>query len=114
MEKVGIKLTNSVAFKAGYGDPYRTIAKKMGDYGAIEEKSRQYALRNEVIHTAITELKTQVTSLAATIKNVANTDEKAIKTKIEDLNKQIQKKEEEFQYNRDMITNLYYSYHERL
>src|SRR5574344_341365 len=113
MERFGNRITNNIAFKAGYGDPYRTIAKKMNDYVAIEDESKQYATKNEMILTAINEMKAQVISLGTLIKNVSGVDVKAMKAKIAELNQKIQKKEEEFQYNRDMITNLYYSYYER-
>ena len=108
---------NQVNF-AGYNydwvGPYRTIAKKFDDFGAIDKKMQELNATNSTLKKNIETLRQKITSIVQSVQNVKGVDQEAAKAEIAVLNSQISKMEEEINTNKNLYTTLWYSYHERV
>lgn len=98
-----------ITFKAGYGDPYRTIAQKYRDYGKIDK----YNNRISLLENAINELETQRSSLIALYNNVSGIEKEEIQEKIQKLTLEIELMKKDLEVNRNIVRSLWYGYHER-
>lgn len=103
-----------VSFKGGYGDPYRTIAKKYTDYGAIESTRNTISKAVEELQSQIGDLEQRKQSLIHLINNNINANVDDIKKVIENIENNVILKQNEIQEKRSALINLYYGYHERL
>lgn len=102
-----------VSFR-GYGDPYRTIAKKYADYGAIENTRNTIGKAIEELQSNISELQQRKQSLIHLINNNINANIDDVKIMIENIENNVILKQNEIEQKRAALTKLWYGYHERL
>lgn len=104
---------NKVSF--GYNPAtYRTIEKKYADLGTIDKKIQEYTKKNEIIQQTIDKLKNKLTGMVQSFQNVKGQDSKAVKAEIKAINEEIAKLEDEMTMNKNLMSSLWYGYHERL
>ena len=108
-----------ISFKAGYGDPTRTIWKKYQDFASINAVNTLIGKEIEELQAMINDLILKRDSLIQRFTSnpkpkkelEVNTD---IQSQVEELNDRIKGLKQRIKKKEDSITDLYYSYHERL
>ena len=105
---------NKVSFGSYNPNTYRTMQKRAADLGKIDEKIQEYSKKNAAIQQTIESLKEQLTSKIQSFQNVKGMDAKSMQADINAINKKINELEAEMQTNKNLITGLWYGYHERL
>ena len=102
-----------ITFKAGYGDPSRTIAQKYGDYGKIDKLLSEMRARNTVLENKITDLQARKDSLIASFQHLVGMDKAQTEEQIKQLTNQINLIQEKIENNRTLARQAWYGFHER-
>jgi len=102
-----------ITFKAGYGDPTRTIAQKYGDYHKIDELIKDIDLRNSKLRLQLEDLESKKASLAESFQHIVGMDATKTKEQIQELTNQINSIKDEIESNRSLKINAWYGFHER-
>lgn len=104
-----------VTFRATYGDPGRTIKKKILDYGSVDSAMGKLEKDSEQLTREIGEIIKRENVLTQSLANSKDTKTaERIKQMIKNMEDLISIKRNKVEEIKTAIANLWYGYHERL
>ena len=107
-------INNKIYFGAGYGDPYRTRAKKKEDFAKIDRELEKFNAINKQLEAQISSLKQDLIYEVLAYQNANDLDKTLIKAKMENIRAEIAEIESLIEKNKSNAVELWYGYHERL